>query len=433
ARGAAPRCRCARCDRERRPDRRRALLLRRPDRSGRAGAVAAGGPACRAAADRGDRLPRRAQPRGCALRRDGPDHRGAGHGGSRAADRMRLAGDASHPVSGAPPGRGHGGAARAGRDSLQRARRRMPRGPVAPQSRIAGAAVVDGVARGLGGAAQACTSPTVAQPRSPCGGRGDAYPLRGATAAAQPAHPLRPSALRVARILPAAVRMQRAGARSGGHDGEAGGRPGGEDDGSGVGWVGDRAGAQPPRGRTPDGRHLPILPPGLWPRPRHHAGPSRPRRAPRAGVVTLAVASGVVQRTGPLRPPTTSPLKGGRVRTSVRVATVLLVTLAALSCGRDEPLRPGGPSLSFVSADSVSPVTYVLDLDALVPPPFLDAQIQRAGGELTASLDKIGVAIATSSDPAFASRVAKLRGVRTVTEDTMVQWVPQDTEPTMVE
>ena len=99
------------------------------------------------------------------------------------------------------------------------------------------------------------------------------------------------------------------------------------------------------------------------------------------------------------------------MRTSVRVATVLLVTLAALSCGRDEPLRPGGPSLSSVSADSVSPVTYVIDLDALVPPPFLDAQIQRAGGELTASLDKIGVAIATSSDPAFASRVAKLRGV----------------------
>ena len=121
------------------------------------------------------------------------------------------------------------------------------------------------------------------------------------------------------------------------------------------------------------------------------------------------------------------------MRTSVRVATVLLVTLTALSCGRDEPLLPGGPSLSSVTADSASPVTYVLDLDALVPPPFLDAQVQRAGGELTASLDKIGVAIATSSDPAFAGRVAKIRGVRTVTEDMMVQWVPQDAEPTMVE
>ena len=121
------------------------------------------------------------------------------------------------------------------------------------------------------------------------------------------------------------------------------------------------------------------------------------------------------------------------MRTSVRVATVLLVTLTALSCGRDEPLLPGGPSLSSVAADSASPVTYVLDLDALVPPPFLDAQVQRAGGELTASLDKIGVAIATSSDPAFAGRVAKIRGVRTVTEDMMVQWVPQDAGPTMVE
>src|SRR6185436_19260515 len=52
--------------------------------------------------------------------------------------------------------------------------------------------------------------------------------------------------------------------------------------------------------------------------------------------------------------------------------------------------------------------------------------VAAAGGALTSSLDRIGVALASSNDPAFATRAAKISGVATVDEDIEVQWVKPD-------
>jgi subtilisin family serine protease len=56
-------------------------------------------------------------------------------------------------------------------------------------------------------------------------------------------------------------------------------------------------------------------------------------------------------------------------------------------------------------------------------PANLAASIATAGGTLTSSLNQIGVAVATSSDPNFQTAAAGIAGVQSVARDTLVTWV----------
>lgn len=49
--------------------------------------------------------------------------------------------------------------------------------------------------------------------------------------------------------------------------------------------------------------------------------------------------------------------------------------------------------------------------------------VTAAGGTLTGTIDSIGVVMADSSDPSFATKMAKQRGVQAVAEDPEIQWL----------
>src|SRR5207244_9085071 len=67
--------------------------------------------------------------------------------------------------------------------------------------------------------------------------------------------------------------------------------------------------------------------------------------------------------------------------------------------------------------------SYVIDFTGTTLPADLAAAVGAAGGTVTASLTQIGVAVASSNDPGFAARAAKIKGVTSVDEDVSVQWV----------
>jgi len=106
--------------------------------------------------------------------------------------------------------------------------------------------------------------------------------------------------------------------------------------------------------------------------------------------------------------------------------------IVAAACMYDAPVTPTGNTLTAAttsnspalqvtpSADSKS---YLINFTGTQLPSDLAAQITAAGGTVTSSFDRIGVALARSADPAFANRAAKISGVASVDEDVEVQWV----------
>jgi subtilisin family serine protease len=54
----------------------------------------------------------------------------------------------------------------------------------------------------------------------------------------------------------------------------------------------------------------------------------------------------------------------------------------------------------------------------------LDSAVAAAGGALTGTQPEIGIAFASSDNPAFASRLAADSRVQQVSEDVMIQWLP---------
>jgi subtilisin family serine protease len=57
-------------------------------------------------------------------------------------------------------------------------------------------------------------------------------------------------------------------------------------------------------------------------------------------------------------------------------------------------------------------------------PANLSSMVNAAGGSLTRTHPEIGVAQATASDPAFASRMGANSGIQYVVQDSIVQWTP---------
>ncbi len=118
--------------------------------------------------------------------------------------------------------------------------------------------------------------------------------------------------------------------------------------------------------------------------------------------------------------------------------SLALVPAALLfgACSSDLPIAPtqGMSPVAAAAINGVATNSYVIDLTGTSAPTTLSADIAAAGGSLTKSLDGMGVAVAQSDDPDFARRAAKIAGVRTVTQDRIVQWTtPNDRASDMVE
>lgn len=108
------------------------------------------------------------------------------------------------------------------------------------------------------------------------------------------------------------------------------------------------------------------------------------------------------------------------MRNLTRVLVILGVTFALL-------LALGLP-VAYVQAakSNGEEVPYLIVMNGWKVPKKIARAVQKAGGQLTGTLDAIGVATAVSSDPGFAANMAKQKGVKDVSVDRYVQWLPDD-------
>lgn len=68
-------------------------------------------------------------------------------------------------------------------------------------------------------------------------------------------------------------------------------------------------------------------------------------------------------------------------------------------------------------------MSYMLIFQYADLPEGLGQQIALANGEMTAGIKQIGVAVASSSDAKFIDKASKIRGIRSVVPDPVVQWI----------
>lgn len=120
---------------------------------------------------------------------------------------------------------------------------------------------------------------------------------------------------------------------------------------------------------------------------------------------------------------------------SVLRFTLVTGAIVAAACVENAPIGPtanttsmptaGSPTLQLVPSPA-NAKSYVINFTGTQLPADLNAQVAAAGGALTTGFTQIGVALASSSDPGFATRAGKIKGVATVDEDIDVQWVKPD-------
>jgi len=86
----------------------------------------------------------------------------------------------------------------------------------------------------------------------------------------------------------------------------------------------------------------------------------------------------------------------------------------------NQPSFAATPHLSVAATPTTK--SYIINFSGGLPSD-LAAQVSAAGGVLTSQFEQIGVAVASSDDPTFAGRAAKIKGALWATEDMVVQWV----------
>ena len=111
--------------------------------------------------------------------------------------------------------------------------------------------------------------------------------------------------------------------------------------------------------------------------------------------------------------------------TRFQVGTLVAVpALLLAACSADGPVSPSAIApAEMVASVSDAPSSFVIDFTGMSVPLTFAADVAAAGGTLTSSMTDIGVAVATSSDPAFRSKAAAIGGVRSVSPDRVVQWI----------
>ncbi|HEU5303190.1 MAG TPA: S8 family serine peptidase [Gemmatimonadales bacterium] len=106
----------------------------------------------------------------------------------------------------------------------------------------------------------------------------------------------------------------------------------------------------------------------------------------------------------------------------------LIIGLAAVlvigACGEQNSTAPNETPQVAAAAGQKSP-SYVISYSA-AQAGDLNQAIERAGGKARKVSPAAGLATAVSSDAAFADRLRSVPGVRAVTRDTVIQWVPRE-------
>jgi subtilisin family serine protease len=104
------------------------------------------------------------------------------------------------------------------------------------------------------------------------------------------------------------------------------------------------------------------------------------------------------------------------------LATTVALMIAGCSEQATTPTPPAGDVKPSLSLTDDAPTYVLLASGDSLSAGMID-QVAAAGGTIVSALDPIGVIIATSSDPEFASKAAAIPGIESVTQDMMVQWV----------
>lgn len=107
------------------------------------------------------------------------------------------------------------------------------------------------------------------------------------------------------------------------------------------------------------------------------------------------------------------------------VRSLLVVpAIIVAACNGDAPVAPSArPSPGELQlSKSAGPTSFVLDFTGALPS-TIAADVASAGGTLTARMDSVGVAVATSTDPGFRARAKKIAGISSVSPDLVKQWI----------
>ncbi len=107
----------------------------------------------------------------------------------------------------------------------------------------------------------------------------------------------------------------------------------------------------------------------------------------------------------------------------VRATTFLTIAaLGALAACADDPATPSRSGPLFAVAAAGEARTYVLLGSGNALPADLADAVAAAGGSVTATLDGIGVAVATSDAADFAERIGRVPGIQSVAEDVVLDF-----------
>jgi len=114
------------------------------------------------------------------------------------------------------------------------------------------------------------------------------------------------------------------------------------------------------------------------------------------------------------------------MRRSLTLALVLALCLgAAVASAQSRNARGYQALLEAANAGESS--QYLIELSGNGPAD-LTAAVSAAGGTLVHDLADIGSASAISDKANFASKLAKTKGIKRVTRDLMVQWIPEESD-----
>ena len=107
------------------------------------------------------------------------------------------------------------------------------------------------------------------------------------------------------------------------------------------------------------------------------------------------------------------------------LAGVIAGALVLAACSDTLPTKPASPELSLSRKSSASgPKKYIVVAEAEAIPQTLSSDVALEGGTVTSTAPEIGVAFVSTSDANFASKAARMRGVRAVIPNVTVKLLP---------
>lgn len=105
-----------------------------------------------------------------------------------------------------------------------------------------------------------------------------------------------------------------------------------------------------------------------------------------------------------------------------RIGAIAVVGAALVAGCADEPAGRDTAGPSFSSVNGAAARTYVILGNGTALPGDIAEQVTAAGGSLVNAMGGIGVAVATSEDPEFASRMGRVQGIFAVAEDVVLDF-----------